>query len=59
METEFQGNMVPISELLPVLNILPNNEAHTLELSWIPKQSEAVMEAHGHDDEASISSTER
>lgn len=50
METEFQGNTVPISESLPVFNILPNNEAQTLEPSWVPKQSEAVMEAHSHDD---------
>lgn len=59
METEFQGSTIPISESLPVLNILPNNEAHTLEPSWVPKQSEAVMEAQGHANEASISSTER
>lgn len=58
-ESVFHGNTVPISVLLPVLNILPNNEAHTLELSQVPKQSEAVMEAHGRDDAASIFSTQR
>lgn len=28
MESSFHGNTVPISVLLPVLNILPDNEAH-------------------------------